>query len=147
MFRNYFLTAWRNLIHNKGYSALNILGLSIGMAVALILGLWVQYQYSFDRSLPGHDQVYQAHIRATRNGSTYQMSSTCLPMAAVLKKEIPEILYAAHTDWMGSHGLVAGENKVSLGGAMAEGEFFQIFPYPVVKGNLSSALANVYSIV
>ena len=45
MFRNYFKTAWRSLLKNKAYSALNILGLAIGMAVALIIGLWVYDQY------------------------------------------------------------------------------------------------------
>ncbi|HXB93740.1 MAG TPA: hypothetical protein VNU70_01235, partial [Puia sp.] len=54
MFRNYFLTAWRNLARNKAHSTLNILGLSIGMAVALLIGLWVQYQYSYDRFLPNY---------------------------------------------------------------------------------------------
>lgn len=45
MFRNYFLTAWRNLTRNKVYSVLNIVGLSIGMAVALLIGLWAHFQY------------------------------------------------------------------------------------------------------
>jgi len=48
MFKNYFKTAWRNIIRSKGYSLLNISGLAIGMAVALLIGLWVYYQYSYD---------------------------------------------------------------------------------------------------
>lgn len=147
MFRNYFLTAWRNLLNNKGYSALNILGLSVGMAIALIIGLWVQYQYSFDRSYPDYSQVYKAHIRFVRNGEKMQISATCLPMSAALRKEIPEIKYAVHTDWMQSHGLVAGENKVFMSGTMVEGDFFKIFPCKTVKGDLATALKNTYSIV
>ncbi len=54
MFKNYFKTAWRNLANNKVYSALNIPGLAIGMAVALLIGLWVYYQLSYDRFLPDH---------------------------------------------------------------------------------------------
>ncbi|HEV9038157.1 MAG TPA: hypothetical protein VGQ51_16095, partial [Puia sp.] len=73
MLRNYFLTAWRNLVRNKAYSTLNILGLSIGMTVALLIGLWVQYQYSYDRSLPNYRQVYQARGRFSRNGQKEQM--------------------------------------------------------------------------
>ena len=53
MFANYFKTAWRSLIRNKVYSALNILGLATGMAVALLIGLWVKGQLSYDRFLPG----------------------------------------------------------------------------------------------
>ncbi len=59
MFRNYFKTAWRNIIRSKGYSALNILGPATGMAVALIIGLWVHNEYSYDKFLPNYEQLYQ----------------------------------------------------------------------------------------
>jgi len=147
MFRNYFLTAWRNLARNKAHSTLNILGLSIGMAVALLIGLWVQYQYSYDRFLPNYGQVYQAHIRFTRNGRKEQMDATPLPLSSAIVKDIPGVQYAAHTDWINDHGLVVGKNKVYLPGAMAEGDFFKIFPDPVVKGDLNTALKETYSIV
>jgi len=59
MFQNYFKTAWRSLIKNKAYSALNILGLATGMSVAMVIGLWVYYQCSYDKFLPDYKQVYQ----------------------------------------------------------------------------------------
>jgi len=147
MFRNYFLTAWRNLQRNKAYSALNILGLSIGMAVALLIGLWVEYQYSFDRFLPNYRNVYQAHIRFVDNGEPGQMIASPFPLARQLRQEIPEVEYSAHTDWMGTHDLLVGERKVFLPGAMASEEFFRIFPYPILKGSLNGALDDTYSIV
>ena len=147
MFRNYFLTAWRNLVNNKTYSALNILGLSVGMAIALLIGLWVQYQFSYDRFYANYKQVYKAHIGFTRNGERLQIDATCLPMSAALKKDIPGILYAAHTDYMQHHGLVYKENKVYLPGAMAEADFFKIFPCVPVKGDPGKALSGTYSIV
>jgi len=147
MFRNYFLTAWRNLQRNKAYSVLNILGLSIGMAVALLIGLWVVYQYSFDRYLPNYKKVYQAHLRYVDNGEPGQMMATPFPLAGQLRQEIPEIEYSAHTDWMSTHDLLVGERKVFLSGAMASEEFFKIFPYPLLKGRLEGALDDTYSIV
>jgi putative ABC transport system permease protein len=147
MFRNYFRTAWRNLVKNMGYSALNILGLAVGMAIALIIGLWVLYQYDYDRSYPDYRQVYQARVRFVRNGEKGQMDATCLPMASVLKKEIPEIEYAVHTDWIQHRGLVNGDHKIYVEGAMAEADFFKIFPCTVVKGDLATALKGTYSIV
>ena len=147
MFRNYFLTAWRNLARNKAYSALNILGLSIGMAVALIIGLWVLYQYSFDRFLPNTGSISQVHFRFLRNGESDQMMATPAPLSAQLRKEIPEIRYSAHTDWMGNHDLLVGDKKLYLPGAFAEEDFFNIFQYPVISGNLSTALKETYSIV
>ena len=68
MIKNYFKTAWRNLVHNKVYSVLNILGLATGMAVALIIGLWVYYQASYDKFLPGYKNIYAVYYRTTGNG-------------------------------------------------------------------------------
>jgi putative ABC transport system permease protein len=147
MLRNYFFTAWRNLVNNKAYSALNLLGLSVGMAVALLIGLWIQYQYSYDHNLPHYKNIYQVHIRYTVNGETGQQSATQAPLAGALRKEIPEIKYACHTDWMGTHNLAVGEKKVFINGAQAEPDFFNIFPFPAKSGNLKTALDDPYSIV
>ena len=65
MFRNYLKIAWRNTLHNKVYSTLNIVGLAAGMAVALLIGLWVVNQYSYDRFLPGYKQLYQVEMNLT----------------------------------------------------------------------------------
>jgi putative ABC transport system permease protein len=59
MFKNYLKTAWRNIIRSKGYSALNIIGLATGMAVALLIGLWVHQEYTYDTFLADHQQIYQ----------------------------------------------------------------------------------------
>jgi len=147
MFRNYFLTAWRNLQRNKAYSALNILGLSIGMAVALLIGLWVEYQYSYDRFLPNAGNIYQAHLRFVNNGEGGEMAATPIQLTTALRNEIPGIRYAAHTDWMGFHDLLVGDKKLFLRGAQAEDDFFRIFRYPVLKGDINTALDQPYSIV
>src|ERR1051325_1984761 len=103
MLRNYFKTAWRNLLNNKVYSALNILGLATGMAVALLIGLWVYYQFSYDRFLPGYRQVYQVRYRYNNNGEIQTQVATCLPLADAIKKDVPGIEYVVQTDWMGNH--------------------------------------------
>ena len=147
MFKNYFKTAWRNLVNNKVYSALNILGLATGMAVALIIGLWVYYQYSYDKFLPESDDIYQVYYRTKANNEINTQNSVCYPLADVLKKDIPEVKYVARTDWMGSHGLVAGDKKIYETGAMAGSEFLEIFQYPLLKGNAVSVLSDPHSIV
>ncbi|HJP63496.1 MAG TPA: helix-turn-helix domain-containing protein, partial [Mucilaginibacter sp.] len=65
MFKNYFKVAWRNVLHNKIYSALNIFGLAIGMAAALLIGLWAFNQYSYDRFLPNYQQAYAIKVNYT----------------------------------------------------------------------------------
>lgn len=150
MFRNYLKIAWRNTLHNKVYSTLNIVGLAAGMAVALLIGLWVMYQYSYDRFLPGYTQLYQVEMNLTsqHNGTSTQ-TSIALPLADVLRKEIPGIKYVAEADNIGrmNHNLLIGDKKLYLGGGAASSEFFKIFQYPFVKGDANSALKDIYSIV
>jgi hypothetical protein len=73
MIKNYFKTAWRSLIKNKSYSALNIPGLATGMGVALIIGLWVYSQCSYDKFLPDYKQVYQVRRNFYGNGDTMNL--------------------------------------------------------------------------
>ncbi len=147
MFKNYFKTAWRNLVSNKVYSAINIFGLATGMAVALMIGLWVYYQYSYDRFLPGYQQVYKARARFFINGETVVGVATAYPLAEALKRDIPGVKYVTQTDWMGPHGLVVGEKKIYTEGAMAGEDFLKIFQYPLLQGNADASLKDPYSIV
>src|SRR6202022_2411930 len=95
MFGTYFKTAWRSIINNKVYSTLNILGLAIGMAVALIIGLWVYDQSSYDRWLPGYQQAYQVKYNYNNNGEIRTQTEVCIPLADALKNDVPEIAGAA----------------------------------------------------
>src|ERR1700761_405244 len=105
MLKNYLKVAWRNIAGSKLYSALNILGLASGMAVSLVIGLWVLYQYSYDRWLPDHKQLYQVKRNFNSNGDTLTFASTSLKLADVLRNTIPEIKHVAEADWTGPHGL------------------------------------------
>src|SRR5579863_3630256 len=131
MFLNYFKVAWRNLLHNKVYSGLNIVGLALGMGVALLIGLWVYVQVSWDRWLPGYERAARVMTRTRAAGDWDAGPSTPRPLVDVLKKEVPGIQYAAVTDWMGPHSLVAGEHRLYSGGAMASADFLRIFQYPL----------------
>lgn len=93
MFKNYFKTAWRNITRTIGYSILNIVGLAIGMAVALLIGLWIYDQYSFDKFLPEYQSVYRAQRNFDSNGDTLTFQTTSLKLADALRTQIPEIEY------------------------------------------------------
>ncbi|MBC9929773.1 ABC transporter permease [Chitinophaga qingshengii] len=147
MLRNYFKTAWRTLINNKVYSLLNVFGLALGMAVALLIGLWVHYQYSFDRFLPGYQHTQQIMYRTVYNGDILTQRSTAYPLAEVLKKEIPGIQHVTQTDWVSWHGLVAGDKKLYLGGLTASTDFLKVFQYPLLSGNPGEVLNDMHSIV
>jgi putative ABC transport system permease protein len=148
MFKNYFKIAWRNLIHNKLYSLLNIMGLATGMAVALIIGLWIWYQYSYDRFLPDGQRVYKTGMKGKEsNGETFAYLVSPLPLADALRRDVPGIQYVAKTDWIKPHGLMAGDKKIYLPGIIAEGDFLKIFQYPLLKGRKEQVLNDPYSIV
>ncbi|MEO8763753.1 MAG: ABC transporter permease [Ginsengibacter sp.] len=147
MIKNYLKTAWRNILRNKGYTALNISGLAMGMAVALLIGLWVFNQYSYDKFLPDYQRLYQVKRNFNSNGEILTISSTSLKLADALRKEIPEIEYVAESDWMGPHGLMTGGKKFYLNGAQINSDFLKMFQYPLLGGNVDNVMRDPYSIV
>jgi putative ABC transport system permease protein len=68
MFKNYFKIAWRNLWKNKGYSSITILGLAAGMAVAMLIGLWIWDELTYDHYHKNHDQLAQVMTTSSGNG-------------------------------------------------------------------------------
>ena len=147
MFRNYFKTSWRNIVKEKGYSGFNILGLAIGMAVALVIGLWVQYQVSYDRWLPDYGQAYKIMVRGSWNGVAEAGSATCLPLADAIKKDVPEVKYVAQADFGSQHSLMAGDKKLYTKGMFAGEDFLKIFKYPLLQGHAEDVLKQPASIV
>ena len=147
MIKNYFKTAWRNIKNNKIYSAINIGGLAAGMAVALLIGLWVYNEYSFDKFLPKHEQAYRVRRNYNSNGDTLTFATVSLKLAETLRREVPEIEYVAESDWMGPHGLSVGDTKLYLPGAQAGEDFMKIFQFPFKYGNANAAFKDAYSIV
>ncbi|WEA02241.1 ABC transporter permease [Mucilaginibacter sp. SJ] len=150
MIKNYLKIAWRNILNNKVYSAINILGLAAGMAVALMIGLWVANEYSYDRFLPNYEQLYQVEQHfTTQHDGEHTQTAVSLPLAEVLRKEIPGIKRVAETDWVGMqwHDLLVGDKKLYLAGGAANPDFLQIFKYTFVKGNVKDVFTQPNSII
>jgi ABC-type antimicrobial peptide transport system permease subunit len=147
MLKNYFKIAWRNITRTMGYSTLNILGLATGMAVALLIGLWVNDQYSYDKFLPGYQQLYRVQRNFNSNGDTLTFQTTSLRLADALRNQVPEIEFVAESDWMGSHGLMVGDKKLYLQGGQTGSDFLKMFQYPLISGNANTVFKDAYSIV
>ncbi len=147
MFKNYLKTSWRNIVKEKGYSTFNILGLAVGMAVALIIGLWVQYHLSYDRFLPDFGQAYRAMVRSSPNGVTEAHGATCLPLGEAIRRDVPEVKYVVQADWGGQHSLMTRDQKVYSQGLFAGDDFLNIFRYPLLEGNVAEVLKQPASIV
>ncbi len=148
MIKNYLKIAWRNMLNNKGYSALNIVGLAAGMAVALLIALWVVNEYSYDKFLPGYKSLYQVELNFTDpHEGEHTQQAVSLPIADVLRKNYPEVKYVAESDWMGQHGLLVGARKLFMNGAAIGSDFLKMFQYPLIKGNKNGVLKDPFSIV
>ena len=147
MLRSYFKIAWRHLLHSRVYGAINVLGLATGMAVALLIGLWVHHQYSYDKFLPDYERLYQVRRNYNSNGDTLTFPTTSLKLADALRNQIPEIEYVAESNWLEPHGLTVGNRKFYLEGTLIGSDFLKMFQYPLVQGNADAVLADPYSIV
>ncbi|GAA3992130.1 ABC transporter permease [Mucilaginibacter dorajii] len=149
MLRNYLKIAWRNILNNKIYSAINILGLAAGMAVALLIGLWVSNEFSYDKFLPNYKQLYQVEVHFTSQHDEHTQTAVAIPLADVLRKQIPGIKFVAETDWVGWqwHDLLVGTKKLYLGGGAAHPDFLKMFQYPFVKGSAKDAFTDPNSII
>ena len=112
MLKNYFLLAWRQLLKNKGYSFINIAGLATGMAIALLIGLWIRDELSFDHYSPNHSRIAKAMFNYTTNEKTVVPSDViAMPLGQVLHDQYPNLF--THTALMcdGSKHLLSFNEK------------------------------------
>ncbi len=147
MFRSFVVIAWRNLWRSKGFSAINMIGLAIGMASAMIILLWMQNEVSFDRFHEKGDRIYAVWNRTKLEGKVTCFINTPKPMARTLEKDLPEVEQAVRVNWSGSPIFSTGDKKLSIRGNMVDSNFLQVFSFPLIEGNPKTVLNDPYSIV
>src|SRR5215216_5868746 len=94
MFRNYIKIAFRQLARHKGYTAINLLGLSISIACCIFIMLFVKNEWSFDRFHSKHPRIYRAWLEEHYRGEIFRNTVTPVPLAPVLQQGLPEIMAA-----------------------------------------------------
>ena len=146
MLRNYFKTAWRNLLRNKVFSIINISGLALGLTSSLLIMLWIQDEKAVDGFHKNSRQLYQVYERWYRDGGVDAGYSTQGLLAAELKRVIPEIQYAAGLEIAAAPGasntFEAGDKVIKQKGYFAGADFFTMFSYPLLKGNAAATLSE-----
>src|ERR1700712_4406999 len=95
MIKNYLKTAWRNIVRNKFYAAINIIGLTVGLAVGLLILLWVNDELSFDRFNTKADQIYKVNAQIGTGTSKQVWGNVPAPVAFFALKEVPGVQNAA----------------------------------------------------
>lgn len=148
MFKNYFKIAFRNILRNKVYSFINIVGLAIGMACSILILLWVQDELDYEKHHEKSNHIFQAYLKGIRGDDINFQSTTSPAIAGILKEEYPEITDAVRVGRLGDV-VVRYKDKLLLEsqGAAADPSVFRIFTYPFIEGEAISALINPYSIV
>ena len=146
MIRNYFKIAWRNLIRNKAFSLINILGLALGMACSLLIMLWIQDERNVDAFHANGKQLYQVYERNFFDGKIEADYPTQALLAEELKRVIPEIKNASSLEWNTTNTFEAGEKIDKMEGSFAGEDFFTMFSYPLLQGSAQSALNTLNGI-
>src|SRR5829696_9608361 len=146
MLKSYFKVAFRNLLRNKAFAAINILGLAIGMSSALLILLWVQNEFNLDASYKKSDRIYTMYNRGEFDGVMHAWNSTPKIMATTLKNDYPEVEEVARVNGTGFL-LTTGDRHFNVRGAFTDSGFFKIFDLPLLKGDPVKALTGSNSIV
>lgn len=148
MIKNYFKIAWRNLLKNKAFSFINIMGLSIGISVCFIIMLFVQDELSYDRFNVKADRMYRIAFRATMNGGRINESNVMPPVAAALKNDYPEVEEVTRIN-EGGKPKISYSNKTFKDGSVAlvDSNFFNVFTIPLIDGDKNTATLEPHSVV
>jgi putative ABC transport system permease protein len=148
MLKNYFKIAWRNLVRNRVFSAINIAGLAIGLASCMLISLYVIDELSFDRFHEKANRIVRTTFKGTMQGGIINESHAMPPTAAALKADYPEVLEATRLR-QGGWPLVFLNNKLYKDERLAfvDSNFFSVFTLPFIEGSPKTALLEPNTIV
>jgi predicted permease len=150
MFKTNLKIAWRNLLKDKQFTILNVLGLSAGLACALLIFLWVSDELSYDKFFANDDRLYKLMERRNNNGDIFYSEESSGRLSDAVKQTVPGVEYAAAVappGWFPQNTLSSNEKNIKANGQYAEKDYFNIFSFPLIDGNRNDVLANNNSIV
>src|SRR5258708_2132877 len=139
MFKNYFTMGWRSLRKNKGYSYINVIGLTVGMAVTALIGLWIADEISYDTYHKNYDRIAEIYEHKIVNNGIATVISVPMPLPAVLKNFYREDFKHVVRMWFESnHTLSIGEKKISRNGTFMDKEGLEMLSYEMERGSWNS---------
>ncbi len=148
MFKNYFKTALRNLLKNKTFSAINIVGLAIGMAVCIIIMLFVTYERSFDNFHTKN--IYRLNEVQKFEGmvASQKVGLSMFNMGPTIKNDFPEVKNFTRIHWTNKYQMTAGEKRIFFSESyFVDSTFLQMFDFKLLKGNRATALQKPNSAI
>ena len=142
MITNYFKLAWRNLFSNKGFSLINIAGLTIGMASTMLILLWVYSEKTWDSTNKNYDNIYHVMCNRNFNGEINTGQDMMYPLPKAAKAAFPEIANSAIVSFGNTTLLSVGEKRINKQTLNVSPEFFEIFTYATLQGNAAQAVKD-----
>ena len=146
MIRNYFKTAWRNLLKNKTFSLINIIGLAVSMSVCLLIILITADQKSYDQFHVNKDRIYRIQTIG-KNGNDTKTASSALPLGDALRTEYTGVEASASLVKNIGGDVFYNDKIASGGGYFADGNLLKIMDFKLAKGDAVTALQNPFSLV
>lgn len=147
MIRNYFTIAWRNLLRNKAFSAINIFGLAIGISCFMLIAVFVYNELSYDRHITNAEQIYRVNLAVTGNGNTDVYPNADHAVGEGIKNAFPEVkafsLVSQAIDFVKYDEKHFKEQKL----AYADANFLRMFSIPLLEGNADKALVEPNTMV
>lgn len=149
MIQNYIKIAWRNILNNRGYATINIVGLAIGLACCLLIVIYVQNELSYDKYHVNKDRIFRIVHDYREVGSTEQHQIWGnAPIGEALKADFPEIEKIVQFSGQTSILLKQGENRFQEENVFfMDSTAFDVFSWKILAGNPHTALKNAYSVV
>ncbi|SEW28018.1 ABC-type antimicrobial peptide transport system, permease component [Chitinophaga sp. YR573] len=136
MLKNYFKIAWRNVFKNKASSFINIGGLAVGMTVALLIGLWIYDELSFNKYHKNYNSIARVMQNQVLSGKKYTQKSAPLPLGKELENKYgSDFKYIVMSSWGIEHILTAGETKLSRTGIYMDKDAAAMLSLKMLKGN------------
>ena len=147
MIKNFFKIAWRNLFRNKGFSAMNLLGLTIGITCTILISLWVKDELTYDKFHANYSSIYKMYANRNFNNQMFTDENMVLPLASNIEKSIPQVKQAVVTTHRQPHVLKYKDKLLKKEGYTVSEHFFDMFTWEFINGNPKTALPDAYAIV
>jgi putative ABC transport system permease protein len=148
MLKNYFKTAWRNMVRNPKISIINIGGLAIGLACAIILYLYATGEFGYDAYYKNADRIYRVYTHLSLNGAESNNAKSSPPVADELRMHFPEVEASTLVGYEAAYNVkhnqkIFREYRIYT----ADSNYFKVFSHPLIKGNAATALSAPAQVV
>jgi putative ABC transport system permease protein len=150
MLKNFFITGWRNITRHKGFSFINIAGLTLGLTACILIGLFVWDENQYDKFIPGGNNVYRIYDEYTNHDGTQTLAVASPMYAATLKQDFPEVEQTTRVMMTAEYKSLfeSGDKKIyEQSGYYADSTFFDVFPLQFKYGSAIKVLDGPSSIV